>query len=86
MVSYLTGVAAVLLMTLALGLVRVRRGPTPSDRMLSVLLSGTTGAALLLVLSALDQSMGKLDVALVLAVLAPVSAAAFVAASPRPRQ
>ncbi len=85
MVSYLTGVAAVLLVTLALGLVRVRRGPTPSDRMLSVLLSGTTGAALLLVLSALDQSIAKLDVALVLAVLAPVSAAAFVAARPRPR-
>ena len=84
MASYLASIAVVLLVTLALGLVRVWRGPTAGDRILSVLLSGTTGVALLLILAALDRSTAILDAALVLAVLAPIAAAVFVVARQRP--
>ncbi len=79
MTSYFGAIAAVLLATLALGLVRVWRGPTPGDRILSILLSGTTGVGLLLVLAA-GGNIAALDTALVLTVLAPVTATAFVAA------
>ena len=79
MTSYLNVIAVVLLATLALGLVRVWRGPTAGDRILSVLLTGTTGVAVLLILAA-SGSSAALDTALVLTVLAPVTATAFVAA------
>ena len=84
MAVYLSVIALVLLGTLALGLVMVGRGPTPGDRMASVLLGGTTGVALLLILSASEGSGATLDTALVLAVLAPVLTVAFIAARRRP--
>lgn len=84
MATYLTTIAVILIGTFAVGLLRVWRGPTPSDRILSVLLGGTTGVALLLIFAAIDGSNAMLDTALVLAVLAPVLAAAFVAARRRP--
>lgn len=80
MTNYLTVVGLTLLTTLSIGLVRVWRGPTSGDRMLSVLLGGTTGVALLLILSATDRSAAALDVALVLAVLAPIAVVAYVSA------
>ena len=83
MAQYLSVIAIVLLGTLALGLVRVWRGPGPGDRMASVLLGGTTGVALLLILAAIEGSGSTLDTALVLAVLAPVLTVAFVAARRR---
>lgn len=72
----LLSLALVLLMTLLLGIVRALRGPTLQDRMLSVQLLGTGGVALLLLLAALMEAPALLDVALVLALLAAVSAAA----------
>ena len=84
MSEFLSMISVTLLATLALGLVRVWRGPTAGDRMLSVLLSGTTGVGVLLVLAVLDQSRSTLDVALVLAVLAPIAAVAFVSARRQP--
>jgi multicomponent Na+:H+ antiporter subunit F len=83
MVVYLNTIAVILLGTLALGLVRVWRGPTPGDRMASVLLGSTTGVALMLILATIEGSGATLDTALVLAVLAPVLATAFVAARRR---
>jgi multicomponent Na+:H+ antiporter subunit F len=83
MTVYLSTIALVLLGTLALGLVRVWRGPTAGDRMASVLLGGTTGVALMLILAAIDGAEATIDTALVLAVLAPVLAVAFVAARRR---
>jgi multicomponent Na+:H+ antiporter subunit F len=69
--------AVFLLLTLALGAVRIARGPTESDRMLSAQLFGTTGVAILLVLSrALDEPR-TVDVALVFALLAVIAAIAF---------
>ena len=78
--SYLISIGLLLLTTLGIGLVRVWRGPTSGDRMLSVLLIGTTGVALLLVLSVINRSVATLDVALVLSVLAPIAVAAYVVA------
>ena len=80
MTTYLTFIALILLTTFGVGLVRVWRGPTSGDRMLSVLLSSTTGVALLLILSTVNQSAATLDVALVLAVLAPIVIVAYVTA------
>lgn len=72
------GVALFLLLTLVAGLWRVLRGPTPADRMLAAQLFGTTAVACLLLLAqALDQPPLR-DVALVFALLAAVTAVAFV--------
>ena len=71
-------VALFLLLTLAAGLIRVLRGPTPADRMLAAQLLGTTGVAVvLLVAEATGEPAGR-DVALVLALLAAIAAIAFV--------
>ncbi len=80
MTTYLTFVSLILLTTLGVGLIRVWRGPTSGDRMLSVLLSSTTGVALLLILSTINESAAILDVALVLAILAPIAVVAYVTA------
>ena len=73
-----SGVALFLLLTLVAGLWRVLRGPTPADRMLAAQLFGTTAVASLLLLA---QAFGRphlRDVALVFALLAAVTAVAFV--------
>jgi multicomponent Na+:H+ antiporter subunit F len=75
----LEAVALGLLVTLALGLIRIWRGPTVADRMLAAQLFGTTGVALLLVLAELQGMPALRDVALVLALLAVMAVLAFVA-------
>ena len=76
--GFYMSLAVLLLGTVALGLVRVWRGPTPADTMLAVLLMGTTGAGLLLLLALGGGMPGALDVALVFALLASVVGVAFV--------
>lgn len=72
------GMALLLLLTLVAGLWRILRGPTAADRMLAAQLFGTTAVACLLLLAqALDQPPLR-DVALVFALLAVVTAIAFV--------
>lgn len=66
----LTAVAAFLLLNVLAGLIRVLRGPTTRDRLLPVLLVGTTGVALLTVLAQLLGVPALRDAALVLVVLA----------------
>jgi multicomponent Na+:H+ antiporter subunit F len=68
----LDGVAVVLGANLLLCLVRVLRGPTGRDRLLGVLLTGTTGAGLLAVLSVRTGVPALRDVALVMMALAAV--------------
>jgi multicomponent Na+:H+ antiporter subunit F len=79
-------VALLLLLTLAGGVIRILRGPTAEDRMLAAQLFGTTGVAVLLVLSPV-VSPALRDVALVFTLLAALNAAVFVrrgrAAEPR---
>jgi multicomponent Na+:H+ antiporter subunit F len=75
--SILLPALLLLLLTLAMGLVRALRGPTLEDRMLSVLLLGTGGVALLLLMAAVLKVPALVDVSLVLALLAAVAAAAL---------
>ena len=70
--------ALFLLLTLVAGLWRILRGPTAADRMLAAQLFGTTAVACLLLLAqAFDQTALR-DVALVFALLAAVTAIAFI--------
>lgn len=77
MSEFLAAAALVLLLTLCTGLIRVVRGPTPSDRLMAAQLMGTTGIAALLVLAPVVRVPALVDVALIFALLAVVAVAAF---------
>jgi multicomponent Na+:H+ antiporter subunit F len=70
--------ALFLLLNLAAGMWRVLRGPGVADRMLAAQLFGTTAVAILLLLAEAAGSNALRDVALVFALLAAVTAVAFV--------
>ena len=70
--------ALFLLLNLGAGMWRVLRGPTAADRMLAAQLFGTTAVAILLLLAEASGSAALRDVALVFALLAAVTAVAFV--------
>lgn len=76
------GLAAFLVASVIAGLVRVARGPTFADRLLVAQLFGTTGVAVLLVLATDAGSTALRDVAVVFAVLAPITVSAFVRNAP----
>lgn len=78
MTAFYLAVSVFLLLNIFAGLVRVLRGPTPADRMLSAQLFGTTGVAILLLLAEALSAPALRDVALVLALLSAVAVAAFV--------
>lgn len=67
-----------LLLNLAAGMWRVLRGPSVADRMLAAQLFGTTSVAILLLLAQGIDKTALRDVALVFALLATVTAIAFV--------
>lgn len=69
--------ALILLANLLASLVRVVLGPTAADRLLAALLFGTTGVAVLLLLSEAGNDPALIDVALVFALLAAITGAAF---------
>jgi multicomponent Na+:H+ antiporter subunit F len=83
MAEALFAAAGLALATVAVGLLRVLRGPTRADRMMAAQLLGTGGIAVLLLLAAATGQAAILDAALVLAVLAAFAAAAFVQAARR---
>jgi multicomponent Na+:H+ antiporter subunit F len=70
----------------ALGLIRILRGPSDADRMMAAQLLGTGGIAAVLLLGAATGEAAAIDVALTLAILAAFASIAFVkAASPAAR-
>ena len=71
-------VALFLLLNLGAGMWRVIRGPTAADRMLAAQLFGTTAVAMLLLLAESTATAVLRDVALLFALLAAVTAVAFV--------
>jgi multicomponent Na+:H+ antiporter subunit F len=75
--EFLTVVVGFVLMLLALGLVRVLRGPGDADRMMAAQLIGTCGIAALLLIGVIGGISAAIDLALVLALLATFAAAAF---------
>lgn len=70
--------AVILLLSLGVGMWRVVFGPTTADRMLAAQLFGTTAVAFLMLLAQAYSETAILDVALVFALLAAVTAVAFV--------
>ena len=70
--------ALFLLLNLFAGMWRVLRGPTAADRMLAAQLFGTSTVAVLLLLAQASGNAALRDVALVFALLAAVTAVAFV--------
>jgi multicomponent Na+:H+ antiporter subunit F len=76
------GVAFFLTATVLASLVRVARGPTFADRILVAQLFGTTGAAVLLLLAADPGRAALRDVALIFALLAPITVSTYVRNAP----
>lgn len=70
--------ALFLLLNLAAGMWRILRGPTQADRMLAAQLFGTTAVAILLLLAQALSTSALRDIALVFALLAAVTAVAFI--------
>jgi multicomponent Na+:H+ antiporter subunit F len=82
--SFMIWVAAFVLAMVALGLIRILRGPAAADRVMAVQLLGTGGIAALLLIAIATHVPALLDVAMTLALLAAfASAALVVAASPK---
>ncbi|MDQ2070688.1 monovalent cation/H+ antiporter complex subunit F [Natronospira bacteriovora] len=83
MQNLLTGMAVFLMANLVVGLLRVHLGPTPADRMLSMLLFGTTTVATMLLLAYAQAMPALVIVALVFVMLATIGSIAFVQLPPR---
>ena len=78
MAEFLQWMAAFVVLTVALGLVRVARGPGRAERMMAAQLLGTGGIGALLLLAAASGEPAVVDVALLLALLAAFASIAFV--------
>jgi multicomponent Na+:H+ antiporter subunit F len=80
MAEFLLAAAAFVVLTVALGMLRVMRGPGDAERLMAAQLLGTGGVAALLLLGVASAESASLDVALTLALLAAFAGFAFVKA------
>ena len=78
MTDFLLAAAGLILLTVAVGLARILRGPENVDRTMAAQLLGTGGIATLLLVAAATAVRGAEDVALGLALLAAFASVAFV--------
>lgn len=78
MTDFLLAAAGLILLTVAVGLARILRGPRNVDRTMAAQLLGTGGIATLLLVAAATGVRGAEDVALGLALLAAFASIAFV--------
>jgi len=83
MAEFLLAAAGFVLATVAVGLVRILRGPGDADRIMAAQLLGTGGIAALLLLADATGVPAAVDVALILAVLAAFVSVAFVKGTAR---
>jgi multicomponent Na+:H+ antiporter subunit F len=81
MADFLLGAAGFVLLMVAIGLLRVLRGPGDADRLMATQLLGTGGIAALLLLGAATDKAAVVDVALTLALLAAFASFAFIMAA-----
>ena len=81
MTEFLFAASAFVLAMVALGLVRILRGPGDADRMMAAQLLGTGGIATLLLVGVATREPAIADVALTVAVLAAFASIAFVRAT-----
>jgi multicomponent Na+:H+ antiporter subunit F len=77
MAEFLLGASAFIMAMVALGLIRVLRGPGNADRIMAAQLLGTGGIAAALLLGSATGEPATLDVALTLALLAAFASFAF---------
>ena len=84
--TFLVVSASVVLAMVALGLVRILRGPGDAERMMAAQLLGTGGIAVLLLQGAGSGMPAALDVGLALALLAAFASIAFVKGAARSRR
>ena len=78
MTEFLLAAATFILAMVALGLVRILRGPSVADRIMAAQLLGSGGIAALLLTAAAMTMPAAIDVALSLALLAAFASVAFV--------
>ena len=78
MSEFLSAAAGFALAMVALGLLRILRGPEDADRMMAAQLLGTGGIAALLLAGAAIGAPVAVDIALTLALLTTFAAIAFV--------
>ena len=86
MTEFLLAAAAFVLGTVALGLVRLLRGPSDADRMMAAQLLGTGGVAALLLLGVASGVGAIAEVGLLLALLSAFASVAFVIGARRPNR
>ena len=84
MTEFLLAAAVFVLGTVALGLVRLLRGPSDADRMMAAQLLGTGGVAALLLLGVASGVGAVAEVGLLLALLSAFASVAFVIGARRP--
>ncbi len=77
MADFLLGAAIFAVVTVAVALVRILRGPGDAERMMAAQLLGTGGVGALLLFGAATGAGSAIDVALTLALLAAFAAVAF---------
>jgi len=77
MTEFLLAAAGLMVVTVAIGLLRILRGPGDADRVMAVQLLGTGGIAALLLAGAATGEAARVDVALTLALLAAFTSIAF---------
>jgi multicomponent Na+:H+ antiporter subunit F len=82
MAEFLLAAATFVVLTVAIGLLRILRGPGDADRMMAAQLLGTGGIAAVLLVGAATGEDAAVDVALTLALLAAFASFAFVKAAP----
>jgi multicomponent Na+:H+ antiporter subunit F len=75
------GAAIFIMVSVAVGLARILRGPAALDRMMAVQLLGSGGIAALLLISVAMDAPALLDVAVSMALLAAFASVALIAAS-----
>ncbi|MBL8225689.1 MAG: hypothetical protein JNM50_10180 [Chromatiales bacterium] len=78
MADFLLSAAAFLVLMVALGLVRVARGPGRAERMMAAQLLGTGAIGALLLFAEASGESAVVDVALTLALLSAFASIAFV--------
>jgi multicomponent Na+:H+ antiporter subunit F len=78
MTEFLFGSACVVLAAVALGLLRILRGPGQADRFMAAQLIGSGGVAVVLLLAHGMELPAAVDVALMLGLLAAFASVAFV--------
>ncbi len=81
--DFLVLASGFILATVALGFIRVLRGPEVVDRMMAAQLFGTGGIAALLLRAAATEAWELIDIALILALLAAFASVGFVLAGSR---